>query len=217
MKKNKKDLLISVGFLAAFIAWTILVCVVDVQPIGPENSKVGFATLNSYIHSSTGVCRELYFLTDWLSLIPIGIVALFAMLGLKQWVRRKHLLAVDFSILMLGAFYVIVMAFFALFEKNAINYRPVLIDGILEASYPSSTTLLVMTVVPTAIMQIKERVKMKRIRNSLAIILSGYIVFMVIGRFISGVHWVTDIVGGAIASAALVFAYRYVCGLDKTE
>lgn len=39
-----------------------------------------------------------------------------------------------------------------------VNYRPVLIEGRLEASYPSSTTLLVVSVMPTLMFQAYRRV-----------------------------------------------------------
>ena len=59
----------------AFILWTAAVSFIDVQPIGPENSRVGFASLNQFVHQLTGVHMGLYMLTDWLSLIPLGFVA----------------------------------------------------------------------------------------------------------------------------------------------
>ena len=102
---------------------------------------------------------DLYHVTDWLSLIPLGFILGFAILGLMQWIRRKQLLKVDHSILALGGFYIVVMAAYIIFEQFVINYRPVLINGILEASYPSSTTMLVMCVIPTAIMQLQERIR----------------------------------------------------------
>ena len=154
-KKNRRLFFVGVDLLAAFVLWTVLVCFIDVGIIGPRESSVGFATLNGYVHDLTGVNMCLYVITDWFGLVPIGVVFGFAVLGLAQWIKRKSLLKVDPSILMLGGFYIVVMAVYVLFEMLTLNYRPVLINGILEASYPSSTTMLVMCVMPTAIMLIK--------------------------------------------------------------
>ena len=141
----------------------------------------------------------------------LSFVMGFALLGLIQWIKRKHLLKVDYSILVLGGFYIVVMTVYVLFEVVVVNYRPVWIGGILEASYPSSTTMLVMCVMPTAIMQLGSRIKNKAVRNIASVTIIAFIAFMVIGRLISGVHWFTDIVGGALLSAGLVMMYYSVC------
>ena len=156
----------------------------------------------------------LYTITDWLGLVPLGFIMGFALLGLIQWIKRKHLLKVDYNILILGGFYIIVMAVYVLFEMFVVNYRPVLIGGILEASYPSSTTMLVMCVMPTAIMQFNSRIKNNILKRCVASAIIAFIVFMVIGRLISGVHWFTDIVGGALLSAGLVLMYRAIISLE---
>ena len=190
-----------------FVLWTVLVCFVDVRAIGPQESSVGFATLNGYIHDLTGVNMRLYVITDWLGLVPIGIAFGFAVLGLVQWIKRKSLLKVDRSILTLGGFYIVVMAAYILFEIVVINYRPTLIGGYLEASYPSSTTMLVMCVMPTAMMQFSKRIKNDLFRRCVMFIIIAFIVFMVIGRLVSGVHWITDIIGGALFSTSIVLIY----------
>lgn len=113
----------------------------------------------------TGVHFELYNITDWLGLVPLFVCMGFGILGLVQWIKRKSICKVDHDILILGGFYIITIAAYLLFESVVINYRPVLIGGILEASYPSSTTMLVMCVMPTAIMQLKSRIKNKAVCN----------------------------------------------------
>jgi len=206
-KKNRRLFWVGVGLLAAFVLWTVFVCVIDVRAIGPNGSSVGFATLNGYVHDLTGVNMLLYVVTDWLGLVPIGVAFGFAVLGLVQWIKRKSLLKVDRSILMLGGFYIVVMAVYILFEIVVINYRPTLIDGYLEASYPSSTTMLVMCVMPTAMMQFSTRIKNDLFRRCVMLTITVFIAFMVIGRLVSGVHWITDIIGGAFLSTAIVLMY----------
>ena len=195
------------ALLLAFALWTVLVKLVDVQEIGPEGSAVGLATVNGFAHELVGVNWALYTVTDWLGLVPFAVASGFAILGLIQWIKRKNVFAVDRSILVLGGFYIVVIAFYLLFEVVSVNYRPVLVDGVLETSYPSSTTMLVMCVMPTAIMQFRSRIKIKWARLGVEAVIVAFIVFMVVGRIISGVHWFSDILGGAILSAGLVTLY----------
>ena len=214
-KIRKKMFFMGAGLIAVFVLWTVLVSVVDFRAIGPNGSSVGFATLNGYVHDLTGVNMFLYTITDWLGLVPIGVAFGFAVLGLVQWIKRKSLFKVDRGILALGGFYVAVMAVYILFEFVVINYRPVLIDGYLEASYPSSTTMLVMCVMPTAMMQLHARIKSDVFRRCVLISIAAFTAFMVIGRLASGVHWLTDIIGGALVSAGLVITYASVSDIHK--
>ena len=209
-RTGKKKIFVGAGFLAAFVLWTVLVSFVDVRAIGPNGSSVGFATLNGYVHERTGVNFPLYTITDWLGLVPIGVAFGFAMLGLAQWIKRKSLLKVDRSLLALGGFYVVVLVAYIFFEIVVINYRPVLLGGYLEASYPSSTTMLVMCVMPAAMIQLRDRIKNYTFRRCVMILIAVFIVFMVIGRLVSGVHWLSDIIGGALISAGLVMIYASV-------
>ena len=214
-KKNKKRLVLGAGLVVVFVLWTVLVCFVDVRTIGPEGSSVGFATLNGFVHELTGVNWLLYTVTDWLGLVPIAVALGFAILGLVQLIKRKSLWKVDHSILALGVFYIVVMAAYVFFEMVVINYRPTLIDGSLEASYPSSTTMLVMCVMPTAAMQLNARIKNTVFRRCVMITIIVFIAFMVIGRFLSGAHWITDIIGGALFSAGVVTTYFSICNILK--
>ena len=204
---KKKKFCIALGLLVAFALWTIAIRLIDVQAIGPQGSTVGFATLNSMVHRLTGVHTQLYTITDWLGLVPVAFGFGFAALGLVQWIKRKTLLKVDGSILILGGFYIVTLAAYLFFEGYVVNYRPVLIAGYLEVSYPSSTTLLVLCVMPTAMMQLRGRIKQPMFRKCVSIVITAFIVFMVIGRLISGVHWLTDIIGGILLSAGLVAMY----------
>ena len=204
---KKRNICIALGLLAAFALWTIAISLIDVQAIGPQGSTVGFATLNSMVHMLTGVHMQLYTITDWLGLVPVAFGFGFALLGLAQWIKRKSILKVDRSILILGAFYIVTLTAYLFFESYVINYRPVLIAGFLEASYPSSTTLLVLCVMPTAMIQLRDRIKQPMFRKCVSIVITAFIAFMVIGRLISGVHWLTDIIGGILLSAGLVAMY----------
>ena len=210
---KRKSFYVGLGLIVLFIIWTVAIQFVDVGAIGPQGSSVGFASLNKMIHNVTGVHMSLYTITDWLGLVPICFIMGFGILGLCEWIKRKNLFKVDYSILVLGGFYIIVMAAYIFFEMFVINYRPVLINGILEASYPSSTTMLVMCVMPTALMQLNSRIKNNGLKKCVNILFTAFVAFMVIGRLVSGVHWFSDIVGGALLSSGLVLIYRFISNL----
>lgn len=203
----RKKLILTIALFGAFALWTLSVCVVDVQPIGPHGSTVGFASANRLFHNLTGVHMSLYVITDWLGLVPVAFSFGFAVLGLVQWIQRKCVWRVDRSILVLGGFYILVLVAYILFEEHVVNYRPVLIEGYLEASYPSSTTLLVMCVMPTTMMQLHARMKECPLQKFVLVLIILFMAFMVVGRLLSGVHWLSDIIGGALLSAGLVTLY----------
>lgn len=208
--ENRRAACWGMGLLAAFAIWTAAVCLVNVQRIGPQGSTVGFATMNGFFHELTGVHLTWYYLTDWLSLIPLGLAMGFGLLGISQWMKRKRLLKVDRSLLVLGGFYMVVMAFYVLFEALAVNFRPVLLEGRLEASYPSSTTVLVLCVMITAMMQLNDRIRNQHLRRWVAAAMLIFTALMVAGRIISGVHWLSDIIGGILLSAGLILLYAAV-------
>ena len=211
MNRTTSHLRQAAMLLAGFFLWTWAVCTVDVRPIGPLDSAVGFSALNQWVHTLTGVHLRWYLLTDWLSLIPLGIVAAFGVLGLAQWLQRKQLRQVDRDILLLGGFYLTVMALFLLFELLVINYRPILLEGVPEASYPSSTTMLVLCVMPTACLQLQRRVRPGALRRWGICLMQAFTLLMVLARLVSGVHWCTDILGGVLLSAGLVRLYQAAC------
>ena len=206
--KAKRFLLTGVGLLAAFVVWTFLIVSVDVQNVGQRGTAVGFAAFNTWFHQLTGVNMRLYTVTDWLGLVPIAVCIGFGVFGLVQLIRRRSLFKVDPDITLLGVYYILVIAAYIVFEMIPINYRPVPIDGFMEASYPSSTTLLVLSVMPTLILQIKRRCKSKTVRLIVYAFAVSFSAFMVIGRLVAGVHWATDIIGSVLLSFGLFELYH---------
>lgn len=212
---RKRDLLAGIVLVAAFALWTVAIRLINVQNAGPLGSEVGFATINVWFHRLTGVHMLIYTITDWLGLVPIIICMCFGVLGLVQMIHRRSLLKVDSDILLLGAYYVVVILGYLLFEMMPINYRPILIGGNLEASYPSSTTLLVLSVMPTLKYQSERRIAKPVTRKAIAVFVIVFSAFMVLGRLIAGVHWATDIVGSVFLSSGLFMIYRFMA--DYTD
>lgn len=206
--RYKKGFAVGAALIVAFVIWTVLILTVDVRPVGVNDTNIGFAAVNTWFHRLTGVHMAIYTVTDWLGLVPIAICVGFGVLGLIQLIRRRSLLKVDPDIILLGVYYIVVILAYLFFEKVPINYRPILIEGAMEASYPSSTTLLVLSVMPTLKFQIDRRVSSAAMRTAVTAFVVLFSAFMVIGRLISGVHWLTDIVGAVLLSAGLFTLYR---------
>ena len=208
MEKNwKKVMAAGAALILAFVIWTVLVMKVDVQPAGVNGTNRGCAGINTRFHQLTGEHERIYRITDWLGLVPIAICVFFGVLGLVQLIRRKSLLKVDADILLLGVFYIVVILAYLIFEKIVINYRPTLFDG-MESSYPSSTTLLVLSVMPTVVFQANRRMKDGALKKAVIILSVLFAAFMVIGRLVSGVRWLTHIIGSVLLSAGLYLVYR---------
>jgi undecaprenyl-diphosphatase len=181
---------------------------IDVQPVGQNGTDIGFAVFNVGFHEMTGVNMTLYTITDWLGLVPIFICMIFGGVGFIQLIKRKSLFKVDKDIIILGIYYIIVIMAYLIFEMIPINYRPIPIEGVMEASYPSSTTLLVLSVMPTLVEQAGRRLSDDPIKKLITIFVVLFSLFMVIGRLISGVHWFTDIVGSVLLSIGLYYLYK---------
>ena len=190
---------------------------IDVQRAGPGGTEIGFASFNVWFHRMTGVHISIYTITDWLGLVPIFICMGFGLLGLVQWIKRRSLLRVDPDILLLGVYYLVVIFAYLLFEMVPINYRPILIEGNLEASYPSSTTLLVLSVMPTLKFQADRKAVSSVLRKATTIFVIVFSSFMVVGRLISGVHWATDIIGSVLLSSGLFMIYRFMADYFDTR
>ena len=204
----KKGILLS----SLALLFTILVKVIDVKTVGLQGTELGFSTINKFVFKTLGENKFWYQISEWVGLIPIFMAACYGMTGIIQLKRRKSLLKVDKEIIALGVFYVVVLAIYVLFEKVIINYRPVLVDGVLEASYPSSHTLMALCFAGSSIIINKKLFDNERTKhmNKTLLVIS---LIIVIGRLLSGVHWFTDIIGGVLISSALLMVFYTVISI----
>lgn len=207
MKQIRKGHIISAVLFLLFVIYTLAVKMVDVAAIGPKQSEIGFSTLNMAFFEAVGTNMTWYHITDWLGKIALVVAAAFAVLGIVQMIKRKSLLKVDADILLLGVHYVLVAIFYVFFELVIVNYRPILISGGLEASYPSSHTMLTLCIMVPAMLQCKQRIQNDILREAAEVVCAAIALVTVVGRLICGVHWLTDILGGILLSISLIALY----------
>ena len=200
---KKRNIIISVILTIVSIVYTILVKTVDVKPIGPNNSNIGFSRLNDAFRSLIGSSTLIYKITEVFGLILLLLVAIYGCIGIGQLISRKKIFKVDREIIILGCLYVLMMVVYVFFEKVVINYRPILIDNELEASYPSSHTILALCVGLSSL-KVSKRYFNKKYIKIINYITIGLMLVVFLGRLISGVHWLSDIIGGLIISFTLL-------------
>lgn len=205
----KTRLIPALALFVLFVVFTLSLRFVDVQAIGPLGSAVGYGGLNEAVHEFFSVNMLFYVISDWAGVAAIIVAFGFAMFGLMQWIKRKSLKKVDGCILALGGFYILVFSAYIFFEFCAVNYRPVLINGVLEASYPSSTTMLAACVFPSAMMVFRRLIGNLKTRFFVNFLCLLFTVFMLTLRILSGVHWITDIFGGILFSASALLLLSF--------
>ena len=111
---------------------------------------------------------------------------------------------------MLGVVYVLVILTYVLFEKIPFNYRPVVLDPTegLEPSYPSTHTMLILTIFGTVISLLGDYFKNAKLVLLLKILCLVIMAITIVGRLVCGVHWFTDIAGGVIISLFFINLFK---------
>ncbi len=196
--------------MALFCLLIYLVKHVDVEAIGPLGSEIGLASVNGVFKDAIGYSTLWYALSEWTIWLALGVAAFFCCFGIYQLISRRSLKKVDVDIYILGGFYFAVIAVYILFEMLSLNFRPVMVDGELEASFPSSHVMIVSCMLMSCAHQLCYRVRVRALRVSAVFICCFITAFALIGRALSGVHWFTDILGGILLSVVLVFLYLSV-------
>ena len=217
MKKKVFIQFLSVALIA--VVFTVLVKTVDLGFVSNTDSAIGFASINLSFNSKFGFNPLLYKVSEYLGYSVFVIVAFFALLGIRELVKNKSLLKVDSDLYALAITYIFTLVVYFVFDKLlVINLRPLIMSGemVAEPSFPSSHTLLAVVVCGTAIAECG-KVKKSGLRIILTLILSLLMAATVLTRLFSGVHWVTDIVGGVLWGEALMMVFQLISTLLRKE
>ena len=220
MSKRKKLFIITFILLLLSITYTLLIKVVDVRSVGPLGSKVGLSTINLKFHNLTGYNDIFYDISKYLGLIPFLICGFYGLQGIIQLIKNKSFKKVDKRLIFLGILYIAMLALYIGFDKVVINYRPILEDGLLESSYPSSHTVLALCICLSSLLISKYYIKNNVLRRYFDIITWILMITITGARLLSGVHWLTDIIGGIIISLFLVslfYSFAYTPKVVKSK
>ncbi|MCR5671336.1 MAG: phosphatase PAP2 family protein [Butyrivibrio sp.] len=212
--KNNKNYIFSGVCFALFVVLIIMLKTVDVAAIGPENTSVGFAMVNGGFHEVFGYNSLWYNITKVLGIVSILTAFFFALFFIWQTAQRKDVKKVDKELTALMALYVLVAGLYVFFEKIIINYRPVIMAGDehVEASFPSTHTMLSCVIMGSAMMILGKYVKNETVRKVLLVVCNVVMLVTVVGRLISGVHWFTDVLGGVLISVCLLSLFATAAG-----
>lgn len=213
---KKKNIILSIFLTIVSIVYTYLVKTYDVKSIGPNNSEVGFSKINNLFRNLIGSHMNIYKITEILGLAILLIVAIYGILGLYQLIKRKSLFKVDKELYILCGLYVLMGTVYVFFEKFIINYRPILIDNVLEASYPSSHTILAICICISSLIVSRNYLRQKH-QKLVDIITIFLLLGVFLGRVLSGVHWISDILGGVLISCTLLMYFYTLYDYNKTR
>ena len=205
---KKRSVIISIILITLCVLYTIVVKEVNVSAIGPNESKVGLSCINDFFHDFIGVNKGFYTITNFMDIVLLLIPAIYGLIGLIELIKRKSLKKVDRELYILAIFYIVVVATYLAFEHITINYRPVLINGELDLSYPSSHTLAAICICGSSIIINFKLFKDKGIFKYITLLSTISMFIIIVGRLISGYHWFTDIIGGILIASTLLYIFN---------
>ncbi len=202
MKKSRILTALGIVFGVLFLGLIILLLTFDLRPIGPQNTVIGLAGINKWFYDLLGTNELCYEITEYLGLAAFGAVGIIALVALAEWIKRKSLWKIGFDLWLTVAFLGLMAVLYVLFEVVIINYRPVLEEGEIAASFPSSHTMLVFCVM-WASAWCAHRIPWRGVRITVQTLCILILLVTAVGRLLSGVHWFTDILGGVLVSLSL--------------
>ena len=216
---RKKSLIQFVAVTLIAVVFTVLVKIVDVGFVSSTGSLVGFSSVNIPFSQKFGFNPIFYKVSEVLGYLIFLVIAVFAFIGCYQLIKRKSLMKVDKDLYALAITYVFTFALYIFFDKVlVINLRPIIMAGesIAEPSFPSSHTLLAVSVLGTAISECG-KIRRKSFRVSLVIVLAILMGATVLSRLFSRVHSVTDIIPGILRSEVMMTLYQLFSALFSKE
>ena len=150
--------------------------------------------------------------TDIALIAALATFAVFAVLGLYQWISRKSLKKVDKPLVKTLVPFALMAATYFVFDKILIwNTRP---DGSGEPSFPSSHVMVVATIFALVAINLPRYIAKKPLRIVLYCIMAALTIFTAVGRVAADKHWISDVIGAFIFAGIFVAIYYLIARKD---
>lgn len=216
-KKRDIPYIVALAAFAGFAVLIILLSCADVR-VAPNGGKIGLGKMNITVSYALGYGETWYKISKILGYVVLAAAVFNVAVTVWQYFKRKKLIAVDREFLCLCGLYAAVAVVYVAFELFPVNFRPTSSGNNLEASFPSSHALLALTVCGSSAIVAFRKIGSRPWRIAAITAESVLAVALVASRTLSGVHWITDVIGSVILSVALVSCFvGGLCGIDADE
>lgn len=204
---NKKTAgIISLCCLLGFIVLLIVVKTVNVKT-NALGIEVGLYSINNSLLPSVSI-TEFGSLSDILMLISFVFFGIVGLMGISEFLKKRSLRKVNHIYYLYVCMLLLIVIIYLFFEIVTVNYRPILIDGVKEASFPSSHIFITSSLVLCSCYVFSKYIG-KNYSKSLYIISIIMIIFVTFGRLLSKNHWFTDCIAGLLISFVLYFGFVF--------
>lgn len=201
MRRKSLDIIISILWLILLI-FTILVSFVDVKIFNVTNTKIGLYSLNKIFLVNSINSNYINIISNGIFLICLLVIILMLLLITFEYFKTKK---INKNNLNFFIHFLIMVLIWIIFDKILIiNYRPILINGNIEGSYPSTHVMVSTFVLLFLSDQLKKIFKNDKIFYIISI---GLIIIQSISRILLTMHWFTDIIGGLLIGCLLFFTF----------
>ena len=210
-KENIKQIILTSLMIVLATLFTIAVDKIDTTIVWGQD--IGFSKINIAVHQILQTSDSFDMLSDICLVASALLLGGLVFMGSYQLIAGKGFKKVDKELLLGGAVIALTVIVYLFFEKVIINFRPVLENGYLEASYPSTHVLFCVVINMITIDYLHAKIKNKKFMVPAVALVGALTLFGFVARVLSGMHWMTDIVGALIISSAFVMLYFTLKGI----
>ena len=188
---------------------------VPIGDLGSINLRAlnnGFRGLFGY--EQGGYFRSLYLITEGLGVVSILACLFWTGMGIKDLIKYRDINDVDKSIFATWLLYVLALIVWRVTLKISVSYAPVSVHpkSALVVSFPCGNTFLIIISMCSSIYLIGYFLEeKKKLVLALRVACIAILALGIILRTISGVNWLTDILGAIGFAVPAVVLYSFIC------
>ena len=208
-------------FIWCFLYAVIMVIALKFEsgvPIGDLGS-INLRALNNgfrglFGYEQGGYFRSLYLITEGLGVVSILACLFWTGMGIKDLIKYRDINDVDKSIFATWLLYVLALIVWRVTLKISVSYAPVSVHpkSALVVSFPCGNTFLIIISMCSSIYLIGYFLEeKKKLVLALRVACIAILALGIILRTVSGVNWLTDILGAIGFAVPAVVLYSFIC------